>query len=82
MNVTLQEISQKLKAAKKVALFTHMRPDGDAYGSLFALACALDRLGIACTLCNESVIPSNLAFLEGLDSKGHFAILLISNIFD
>lgn len=67
MNVTLQEIAQKLKNAKKVALFTHMRPDGDAYGSLFALGCALDRLGIACSLCNESDVPSNLTFLKGLD---------------
>ncbi len=67
MNVTLQEIAQKLKKAKKVALFTHMRPDGDAYGSLFALGCALEKSGIACTLCNESDVPSNLTFLEGLD---------------
>ena len=67
MNVTLQEIAKKLKTAKKVALFTHMRPDGDAYGSLFALACALDKLGIDCTLCNESDPPSNLTFLPGLD---------------
>ncbi|MBQ9118373.1 MAG: bifunctional oligoribonuclease/PAP phosphatase NrnA [Clostridia bacterium] len=67
MNVTLQEIAQKLKKAKKVALFTHMRPDGDAYGSTLALACALDRQGIACSVCNESDVPSNLTFLEGLD---------------
>ncbi len=67
MNCTLQEIATQLKAAKKVALFTHMRPDGDAYGSIFALACALDRLGIACSICNESDIPSNLAFMEGLE---------------
>jgi len=67
MNVTLQEIAQKLKKAKKVALFTHMRPDGDAYGSTLALACALDRLGIPCSVCNESEVPSNLTFLTGLD---------------
>lgn len=67
MNCTLQEIAQKLKKAKKVALFTHMRPDGDAYGSMLALACALDRLGVPHCLCNESETPSNLTFVKGMD---------------
>ena len=46
---------------------THMRPDGDAFGSALALACALENLGIERTVCVESDIPSNLAFIEGID---------------
>ena len=38
---TLQQIAEKIKRAKKVAIFAHMRPDGDAYGSALALSRAL-----------------------------------------
>lgn len=62
-NVTLQEIAARLKKAKNVAVFTHMRPDGDAFGSSFALSRALDKLGVENTVYNESPKPSNLLFL-------------------
>ncbi len=62
-NATLQEIAERLKRAKNVAIFSHMRPDGDAFGSAFALSRALDLLGIKNTVYNESDKPSNLLFL-------------------
>ena len=46
---------------------THMRPDGDAFGSALALSSALDSLGISNEVCVETDIPSNLAFLSGLE---------------
>ena len=64
---TLEKIAEQLKTAKSVGIFTHVRPDGDAYGSALALALALDKLSIPNYVCNESEPPSNLAFLEGLD---------------
>ncbi len=36
---------EKLKDAKKVAIFNHINPDGDAHGSAFALKLALKALG-------------------------------------
>ena len=63
MHCTLQEIAKRIQSAKSVAILTHMRPDGDAFGSALSLACALDFLGIACEVCVETDIPSNLAFL-------------------
>ncbi len=48
-------------------MLTHMRPDGDAYGSALALSCALETCRIPYQVCNESEIPSNLAFLSGLE---------------
>ena len=68
MNVTLQEIAQKLKTAKSVAIFSHTRPDGDAYGSSLALSRALEGIGIHTCVCNDSEFPSNLAFCEGVQS--------------
>ena len=64
---TLEKIAEQLKKAKSVGIFTHVRPDGDAYGSALALALALDKLSIPNYVCNESEPPSNLTFLEGLD---------------
>ena len=64
--VGLDKIAERIKQARRVAIFSHMRPDGDAVGSSLALALALDRLGIECDVCNESSMPSNLAFLSGL----------------
>ena len=68
MNVSLCEIATKLKQAKSVAIFSHTRPDGDAYGSSMALSRALSALGIENCVCNDSDVPSNLTFMEGLDS--------------
>ncbi len=66
MNATLEEIAARIKGAKSVAVLTHMRPDGDAFGSALALSSALETLGIPHCVCDESEIPSNLAFLEGI----------------
>ena len=67
MDYTLEQIANRIKSARQVAIFTHMRPDGDAYGSALALACALEYLGIACEVCVESDTPSNLAFLPAIE---------------
>lgn len=67
MDCTLEEIAKRIKRAKNVAIFTHMRPDGDAFGSALALSRALDILGVANEVCVETDIPSNLAFVEGID---------------
>lgn len=67
MNATLTEIAARIKVAKSAVILTHMRPDGDAFGSALGLSAALDRLGIPNTVCDESDIPSNLAFLEGTE---------------
>lgn len=63
---SLQQIADRIKKAKQVAIFVHMRPDGDALGSALALSCSLDYLGIANEVCVETDLPSNLLFIEGL----------------
>ena len=67
MEHTLQQIADRIKRAKSVVIMGHMRPDGDAFGSSLALSSALDNLGIANEVCVESDIPSNLAFIQGLE---------------
>ncbi|MBS5023889.1 MAG: bifunctional oligoribonuclease/PAP phosphatase NrnA [Firmicutes bacterium] len=66
MNSSIEEIAARIRRAKSAVILTHMRPDGDAIGSALALSCALERLGIAHHVCDESDIPSNLAFVPGI----------------
>ncbi len=63
---TLEQIAKRIERAKRVLILTHMRPDGDAYGSALALAAALKRKNIPTQVCDESKIPSNLTFLKGI----------------
>ncbi|MBE5746884.1 MAG: bifunctional oligoribonuclease/PAP phosphatase NrnA [Clostridiales bacterium] len=67
MNCSLEQIAGKIKSATSVLIMTHMRPDGDAFGSSLALSTALDNLGIANEVCVETDIPSNLTFINGID---------------
>ncbi len=64
---TLEQIAKRILAAKRVLILTHMRPDGDAYGSALALATALERRNTPVQVCDESKIPSNLTFLKGVE---------------
>ncbi len=63
----LQQIAKRITSAKRVLILTHMRPDGDAYGSALALYTALKRINIPVQVCDESSVPSNLTFLSGVE---------------
>ena len=67
MSATLQQIAQRIKQANGVVICTHMRPDGDAFGSSLALSCALEYLKIPHQVCVETEIPSNLKFINGIE---------------
>ncbi len=60
----LQIIQKKLEEAKKIAIFTHINPDGDALGSSFALKIALESLGKTATVLLEKPIPEKYEFLN------------------
>ena len=66
MNCTLEQIANKIRQSHKIAIFTHMRPDGDTFGSAMSLCYALKKLGKDSEVFVEGgVVPSNLAFVEG-----------------
>lgn len=59
------EIGQALRAAQNIHLVTHIRPDGDAVGSMLGLALALRAAGkIVQTIINDG-IPANLRQIPG-----------------
>ena len=68
MTKTIEQIANQIKQAQRIAIFTHMRPDGDAFGSAFALKTALERLGKECDAFVEGGVPSNLAFIDGISA--------------
>ena len=81
MDYTLQQIATRIKQAKSVLIMTHMRPDGDAFGGALALSAALDFFKIPNQVCDESDIPSNLTFVEGIEKvhktpKGEYDLLV------
>lgn len=66
MNSSLQEISNQLKRAKKIAIICHARPDGDALGSGMGLCLALENAGKQAYMICEEPTPEKFNFLEDI----------------
>lgn len=64
-----------LNGIKKAALFTHIRPDGDALGSMCGLGLALKKKGIEIDYYCDSEVPQLLSFLPDVNRvlSGTFA---------
>jgi len=54
--------------ANKLALISHVNPDGDTVGAALALRLAFLRLGKAVDVICDGEIPAHLGFLEGADA--------------
>lgn len=57
-----------LNGIKKAALFTHIRPDGDALGSMCGLGLALRKKGIEIDCYCDSKVPALLNFLPNVNN--------------
>jgi len=65
MNDLQKTIKNEIRAAKRVLVTSHIRPDGDAIGSSLALALALVRLENRCKSCLQMAChPPSSTFLE------------------
>lgn len=62
-NHSLREVGEVLLAAERIAVLSHMRPDGDAIGSALALAQVLTGLGKDVIVINQDGVPDSLNFL-------------------
>jgi phosphoesterase RecJ-like protein len=58
-----QRIAETLRGARRVGITTHINADGDACGSVTAMARLLPQLGIAARVINPTPWPSIFAFL-------------------
>ncbi len=64
----LSEIADALRSAQRIAIAAHVRPDGDAVGSVLGLALSLRAMGKTVYALLEDGVPSNLTFLPQTDT--------------
>lgn len=67
-NVSYRDIGKRLLNHSTFLVISHIRPDGDAYGSSIAMALMLKSLGKSVTLWNEDGLLPRFAFLPGSQS--------------
>ncbi len=62
--ISLGELAKKLINEKSVAIFCHVRPDGDAFGSACALKNAFISIGINAKVYCDDQVPKRFDFLQ------------------
>lgn len=62
--ISIEEITKKIFSYKSVALFCHIRPDGDTVGSAVALKLALKKSGIDAEVFCTDEMPKTFKFLK------------------
>lgn len=68
MNEVLAIIQQKIAAAKKILIVSHIRPDGDAVSSTLALGAGLKSKGKYVEMVLADGVPANFLNLPGADN--------------
>ena len=63
----LQAFNQGLGSAQRILVVSHIRPDGDAIGSLLGLGLALEEAGKDVDMVSADGVPANFRHLEGSD---------------
>jgi phosphoesterase RecJ-like protein len=66
----IREIVERLRSARKVAIISHTRPDGDAVGSLLGFGLALEELGKGVIMVLADGVPVNFRHIPGADRIG------------
>lgn len=64
----VQQAIKAIEKMKNIAIFSHIRPDGDAYGSQLAMGLSLQMLGKKARFFNEDGASYIYQFLKGMDS--------------
>lgn len=63
----LTEISHRLEQSDRILVVSHVRPDGDAVGSVLAMGLALQQLGKRVQMVLNDGVPASFRFLEGAE---------------
>lgn len=69
----LESIRSALEGADRLAIFSHIHPDGDTIGAQLGLARVLKAMGKDVLLYNTMERPQSFAFLEGFDALNVWA---------
>ena len=63
----LPAIRRQMQEANSILIVSHIRPDGDAVGSLLGLGLALEEIGKNVQMVLEDGLPAGFRYLEGSD---------------
>lgn len=82
-----QAIRQRFSLAQQVLIVSHVRPDGDAVGSMLALGLALQQSGKTVQMVLADGVPSNFRHLPGSSlikhhSEGEFDLVVVVDCSD
>ena len=66
-NASIQEARQIIEASQKILVISHIRPDGDAIGSVLGLGLALQAAGKEVQMILEDGVPKSFRHLTGSD---------------
>lgn len=66
-SLLIANITKSIEAADRVVVISHIRPDGDAVGSLLGLGLALQAVGKDVQMVLPDVVPYNMRHLYGSD---------------
>ena len=64
-NTSLSEIAKALRDHQSFTIMSHVRPDGDALGTIIALGLSLKQMGKDVTLWNEDGMSEKFQYLPG-----------------
>lgn len=86
-NSLVQEIGQRFQAAKRILVASHVRPDGDAVGSLLGMGIALQTAGKIVQMVLSDGLPPNFRFLSGSEAvcnrpEGNFDLIVVVDCSD
>ena len=82
-----QAIGQAIKHAQRILVTSHVRPDGDAIGSLLGLGLALKSAGKEVSMVSSDGVPASFRHLPGSDqivqkTKGAFDLTVVVDCSD
>jgi phosphoesterase RecJ-like protein len=66
-NITLQQAQRIINTARRIVVISHIRPDGDAVGSVLGLGLALQDAGKDVQMILEDGVPKSFRHLKGFD---------------
>jgi phosphoesterase RecJ-like protein len=86
-NASLEDIRLALLGAQKIMVTSHLRPDGDAIGSLLGMGLALENAGKNVQMVLVDGVPANYRFLAGSDkikhkSEGEYDLVVVLDCSD
>jgi phosphoesterase RecJ-like protein len=64
-DAVVSEVGERLRRAEKILVVSHIRPDGDAVGSLLGLGLALQQAGKTVQMALSDGVPHSFRHLEG-----------------